>query len=54
LSVAEARAKVSPARLAAFEILLLVGQGKGHSDELLHSARRMLCRLRTGTLRLRW
>jgi 16S rRNA (cytosine967-C5)-methyltransferase len=37
LSVAEARAKVSPARLAAFEILLLVGQGKGHSDELLHS-----------------
>ena len=39
LSVAEARAKVSPARLAAFEILLLVGQGKGHSDELLHSER---------------
>ncbi len=38
LSVAEARAKVSAARLAAFEILLLVGQGKGHSDELLHSA----------------
>ena len=38
LSVAEARAKVSPARLAAFEILMLVGQGKGHSDELLHSA----------------
>src|SRR5450756_851721 len=37
LSVAEARAKVSAARLAAFEILLLVGQGKGHSDELLHS-----------------
>lgn len=31
--------KVSPARRAAFEILLLVGQGKGHSDELLHSAR---------------
>ena len=23
----------------AFEILALVGQGKGHSDELLHSAR---------------
>jgi 16S rRNA (cytosine967-C5)-methyltransferase len=38
LSVAEARAKVTPARLAAFEILMLVGQGKGHSDELLHSA----------------
>jgi 16S rRNA (cytosine967-C5)-methyltransferase len=37
LSVAEARAKVTPARLAAFEILMLVGQGKGHSDELLHS-----------------
>lgn len=31
--------KVSPARLAAFEILALVGAGKGHSDELLHSAR---------------
>ncbi len=39
LSAGEARAKVSPARLAAFEILLLVGQGKGHSDELLHSER---------------
>ena len=38
LSVAESRAKVSPARLAAFEILLLVAHGKGHSDELLHSA----------------
>ena len=37
LSVAESRAKVSAARLAAFEILKLVGQGKGHSDELLHS-----------------
>ncbi len=37
LSAAEARAKVSAARMAAFEILLLVGQGKGHSDELLHS-----------------
>ncbi len=39
LSVAEALAKVSPARWAAFEILMLVGQGKGHSDELLHSQR---------------
>lgn len=38
LSVEESRAKLSPARLAAFEILKLVGQGKGHSDELLHSA----------------
>jgi 16S rRNA (cytosine967-C5)-methyltransferase len=32
-------AKITPARLAAFEILKLVGEGKGHSDELLHSAR---------------
>ena len=31
--------KVSPARKAAFEILTLVGENKGHSDELLHSAR---------------
>ena len=31
--------KISPARIAAFEILTLVGKGKGHSDELLHSAR---------------
>jgi 16S rRNA (cytosine967-C5)-methyltransferase len=36
---AEASAKITPARLAAFEILKLVGEGKGHSDELLHSAR---------------
>jgi 16S rRNA (cytosine967-C5)-methyltransferase len=34
-----ATAKITPARLAAFEILKLVGEGKGHSDELLHSAR---------------
>ena len=34
-----ATAKVTPARLAAFEILKLVGEGKGHSDELLHSPR---------------
>ena len=33
------QAKITPARLAAFEILKLVGEGKGHSDELLHSAR---------------
>src|SRR6185312_15574226 len=32
-------AKVTPARLAAFEILTLVGEGKGHSDELLHTPR---------------
>ena len=32
-------AKVTPSRMAAFEILKLVGEGKGHSDELLHSAR---------------
>jgi 16S rRNA (cytosine967-C5)-methyltransferase len=38
-SVAEAIAKITPARAAAFEILTLVGEGKGHSDELLHSAR---------------
>ena len=38
-SVAEAIAKISPGRAAAFEILTLVGEGKGHSDELLHSAR---------------
>ncbi len=31
--------KITPARLAAFEILTLVGQNKGHSDELLHSDR---------------
>ena len=31
--------KIAPARLAAFEILTLVSQNKGHSDELLHSAR---------------
>ena len=38
-SAAEAIAKITPARAAAFEILTLVGEGKGHSDELLHSAR---------------
>ncbi|MEO6817663.1 MAG: transcription antitermination factor NusB [Edaphobacter sp.] len=32
-------AKITPARLAAFEILTLVGENKGHSDELLHSPR---------------
>jgi 16S rRNA (cytosine967-C5)-methyltransferase len=34
-SQAEAIAKLSPARAAAFEILTLLGEGKGHSDELL-------------------
>ncbi len=38
-SQAEAIVKISPARAAAFEILTLVGAGKGHSDELLHSPR---------------
>jgi 16S rRNA (cytosine967-C5)-methyltransferase len=38
-SAAEATAKITPARRAAFEILILVGEGKGHSDELLHSPR---------------
>jgi len=31
-----AKTKVSAARSAAFEILMLVGAGRGHSDELLH------------------
>lgn len=38
-SAEAAIAKVTAARLAAFEILTLVGEGKGHSDELLHSPR---------------
>ena len=38
-SAESATGKVTPSRLAAFEILKLVGEGKGHSDELLHSAR---------------
>lgn len=38
-SAAEAAAKISPARSAAFEILTLVAANKGHSDELLHSQR---------------
>lgn len=32
------RTKASPSRVAAFEILAAVKGGKGHSDELLHSA----------------
>jgi len=38
-AVEAAVGKITAARLAAFEILKLVGEGKGHSDELLHSAR---------------
>jgi 16S rRNA (cytosine967-C5)-methyltransferase len=38
-SVKSVPARIAPARLAAFEILTLVGEGKGHSDELLHSPR---------------
>ncbi len=36
LGASEALAKITPARRVAFEILTLVGEGKGHSDELLH------------------
>ena len=39
VGVGAAIAKITPARLAVFEILKLVGVGKGNSDELLHSAR---------------
>ncbi len=39
LGVAAAQAKVTPARLAAFEILTIVAAGTAHSDELLHGAR---------------
>ena len=35
----ESLAKITPARRVAFEILTIVGEGKGHSDELLHGAR---------------
>ncbi len=38
-SAAAATAKITPARAAAFEILTVVGENKGHSDELLHSPR---------------
>lgn len=33
------KAAISPARRAAFEILARVGEGKGHSDDLLHEAK---------------
>ena len=39
LSAATASAKITPARRAAYEILSLVAEQKGHSDELLHSVR---------------
>ena len=39
MSSRDVSAKVSPSRVAAFEILAAVGSGRGHSDELLHSAR---------------
>jgi 16S rRNA (cytosine967-C5)-methyltransferase len=38
-SVETSLKKITPARMASFEILTLVGQNKGHSDELLHSHR---------------
>ena len=37
-SVETSLKKITPARLAAFQILTLVGQNKGNSDDLLHSA----------------
>ena len=39
LGAKEALIKITPARRVAFEILTLVGEGKGHSDELLHGVR---------------
>ena len=39
LGAAAASAKITPARRVAFEILTLVADGKGHSDELLHGVR---------------
>lgn len=39
LGAAQASAKITPARRVAFEILTLVGEGKGHSDDLLRGVR---------------
>jgi 16S rRNA (cytosine967-C5)-methyltransferase len=39
MAVAAASAKITAARRVAFEILKLIGAGKGHSDELLHGVR---------------
>ncbi len=36
---AAAPKEISPGRLAAFAVLQLVGAGRGHSDDLLHSSR---------------
>jgi 16S rRNA (cytosine967-C5)-methyltransferase len=38
-SAADAIAKITPARAAAFAILTQVGEGTAHSDELLHSGK---------------
>ena len=38
LSAEGALTKITPARRAAFDILTLVGENKGHSDKLLHSS----------------
>lgn len=39
MAAATATAKITAARRVAFEVLTLVGDGKGHSDELLHGPR---------------
>ena len=39
LAAATATARITAARRVAFEILTLVAEGKGHSDELLHGVR---------------
>ena len=39
LGAMAAQAKLSPARRVAFEVLRLVGEGKGHSDDLLRGPR---------------
>jgi len=39
MGAATASAKITAARRVAFEILTLVAEGKGHSDELLHGVR---------------
>lgn len=39
MAAATATAKITAARRVAFEVLTLVGEAKGHSDELLHGPR---------------
>ena len=39
LGALEAQARITPARRVAFEILQMVGAGRGHSDDLLRSPR---------------